>query len=80
MCRWPSLNGLSRRGSGRVADAASAASLLCTQGTRTTVYKRCTHEIFAAFGECARWDGLVERVTRFADDERHVVEEVRATP
>jgi hypothetical protein len=48
------------------------------QGSRTTVYKRCTHEIFAAFGECARWDGLVERSTRYADDERHDVEEVRA--
>jgi transposase len=46
------------------------------QGSRTTLYKRCTHEIFAQFGECARWDGLVERLTRFADDARHTVEEV----
>jgi hypothetical protein len=48
------------------------------QGSRTTVYKRCTHDIFATFGECARWDGLVERLTRFTDDSRHAVEEVRS--
>jgi hypothetical protein len=48
------------------------------QGSRTTVYRRCTHEIFAPFGECARWDGLVERVTKFTDDARHEVEEVGA--
>lgn len=50
------------------------------QGSRTTVYKCCTHDIFASFGECARWDGLVERLTRFSDDSRHVVEEVRRSP
>lgn len=48
----------------------------CVQGTRTTIYRRCTHEVFAPFGECARWDGLVERITTFADNARHVVEEV----
>lgn len=48
------------------------------QGSRNTLYRRCTHDIFAPFGECARWDGLVERLTRFADDARHVVDEVRA--
>jgi hypothetical protein len=36
------------------------------------------HEIYAGFGECARWDGLVERVTKYADDARHVVVEVGA--
>ena len=41
------------------------------------MYKRCLHEIYAGFGECARWDGLVERVTKYADDARHVVVEVR---
>jgi hypothetical protein len=51
---------------------------LC-QGSRTTLYKRCVHEIYAGFGECARWDGLVERVTKYADDARHVVVEVGAT-
>ena len=42
-----------------------------------TVYKNCTHEIFAGFGECARWDGMVERITKYADDNRHMVVEVR---
>lgn len=59
-----------------VASAAGCLSLLLAQGSRVTVYRRCTHEIFAPYGECARWDGLVERVTRFANDDRQVVEEV----
>lgn len=50
-----------------------------TQGSRMMVYKNCTHEIFAGFGECARWDGMVERITKYADENRHVVVEVRAT-
>jgi hypothetical protein len=54
--------------------------ILLAQGSRTTVYKGCTHEIYAPFGECARWDGLVERLTTFADDERRVEEEVRQFP
>eukprot|EP00879_Flechtneria_rotunda_P024804 GHRR01026321.1.p1 GENE.GHRR01026321.1~~GHRR01026321.1.p1 ORF type:complete len:382 (+),score=116.83 GHRR01026321.1:1409-2554(+) len=49
----------------------------CPRGARTTLYKRCAHDIFAGFGECARWDGLVERLTLYADDARHVVVEVR---
>ena len=28
---------------------------------------------------CSRWDGMVERLTLFADDERQVVVEVRET-
>lgn len=73
-----------------LADAPLATSSACVhptcpsqlwlQGSRTTLYRRCTHDIFAPFGECARWDGLVERLTRFADDARHVVDEVRAVP
>jgi hypothetical protein len=49
------------------------------QGARTTVFRRCLYEVFASFGECARWDGLVERVTRYADDERRCVQEVWVT-
>eukprot|EP00775_Hariotina_reticulata_P013287 gene13287-13418_t len=58
---------------------ADMLDMRCPRGCRTTVYSRCTHEIFAGYGECARWDGLVERLTRYVDDARHVVLEVRET-
>ena len=35
------------------------------------------HEIFALFGDCSRWDGMVERLIVFEDDERSVVAEIR---
>jgi hypothetical protein len=50
------------------------------QGTRVTLFHRCQAEIFARFGECSRWDGLVQRVTAYADDDRTVPTEVRAPP
>lgn len=46
------------------------------KGVRVTHYRRCQVEVFARFGECARWDGLVQRVTRYADDARGAVSEV----
>jgi len=49
---------------------------LPAQGFRLTLYKRCTHEHFRLLVS-APWDGLVERLTRYADDARHVVLEVR---
>jgi len=47
-----------------------------TQGSRTTLYNRCQVEVFARFGECSRWDGLVQRVTQYTDDARTAVTEV----
>lgn len=44
---------------------------------RATLYRRCQLEVFARFGECSRWDGLVQRLTVYADDARTVVSEVR---
>ena len=32
-----------------------------------TRYRRCIHEVFAHFGEAARWDGLLERLTLYSD-------------
>jgi hypothetical protein len=39
-------------------------------------YWRCQHEVFAQFGECARWDGLSEKLTRYEDDGCTLVAEV----
>lgn len=37
----------------------------CPRGVKAVLYKRCQHEIFALFGECSRWDGMVERLTLY---------------
>ncbi len=37
----------------------------CPKGMKRTAYQQCQREIFARFGECSRWDGLVERYTLF---------------
>ena len=39
----------------------------CPKGHKLVQYKECTHEVFAKFGECSRWDGMVERVILFDD-------------
>jgi hypothetical protein len=31
---------------------------MCPRGQKITKFAKCTHEIFAVFGECARWDGM----------------------
>ncbi len=51
--------------------------VFCEQGHRTTHYKGSVLEIFAKFGDCSRWDGLTERLTKYADPARTVVLEVR---
>lgn len=37
----------------------------CPRGVKAVLYKRCQYEIFALFGECSRWDGMVERLTLY---------------
>lgn len=49
----------------------------CPRGQKVIMYHRCRHEIFALFGECARWDGCVDRVTTFEDDMCYIVKECR---
>ncbi|GLC33992.1 Dynein regulatory complex subunit 7 [Pleodorina starrii] len=56
-----------------------AFDMRCPRGSKTTLYRRCQHEIFARFGDCSRWDGMVERLVLYADDERTVVAEIRET-
>ncbi|DBA85904.1 TPA: hypothetical protein ACH3X1_005449 [Trebouxia sp. C0004] len=49
----------------------------CPRGIKSLLYHRCQHEIFALFGECCRWDGMVEKLTLYEDDARTVAVEVR---
>ena len=41
---------------------------MCPRGHKTTKYKKCVHELFAVFGPCMRWDGMVERLCIFEDE------------
>ncbi|CAG9466922.1 unnamed protein product [Pedinophyceae sp. YPF-701] len=47
----------------------------CPRGVKTMMYKECKQEIFAYFGECARWDGMVERVTVYENEAATTVDE-----
>jgi hypothetical protein len=47
------------------------------KGTKVTVYHKCTLEIFAPYGENARWDGLTQRISVFEDEARTILEERR---
>mmetsp|Transcript_46212 Transcript_46212/g.88190 ORF Transcript_46212/g.88190 Transcript_46212/m.88190 type:complete len:1493 (-) Transcript_46212:386-4864(-) len=49
----------------------------CPKGEKLTEYCKCTYEVYAMFGECARWDGKVSKLTIFLDLERTKVQEVR---
>mmetsp|Transcript_27648 Transcript_27648/g.69682 ORF Transcript_27648/g.69682 Transcript_27648/m.69682 type:complete len:469 (+) Transcript_27648:102-1508(+) len=49
----------------------------CPKGMKAVLYSRCQHEMFALFGECGRWDGMVEKLTIYGDDERTEVLECR---
>ena len=52
---------------------------MCPRGQKITKYLKCTHEIFAVFGECSRWDGLTQRLCTFADKACTIKEEERET-
>lgn len=39
----------------------------CPWGAKAVQYRQARRELFALHGECARWDGLAERLTTFAD-------------
>eukprot|EP00887_Chlorella_sp_A99_P006380 scaffold3.g6380.t1 len=53
----------------RLALSREALDVRCPRGSKTVCYRQARRELYAAFGECARWDGLVERVTTFGDAE-----------
>lgn len=54
-----------------------AFDVRCPRGAKVTNYKKCQHEIFAMFGECAQWNGLVSRLTVYTSNARTMVEELR---
>ncbi|GLI65995.1 hypothetical protein VaNZ11_009689 [Volvox africanus] len=56
-----------------------AFDMRCPRGSKLTLYRRCQHEIFARFGDCSRWDGMVERLVLYGDDDRTIVTEIRET-
>ncbi|MEW5310705.1 MAG: hypothetical protein WDW38_002476 [Sanguina aurantia] len=54
-----------------------AFDMRCPRGSKVQLYFRAQHEIMALFGECSRWDGMVEKLTMFEDHERTSVVEYR---
>jgi hypothetical protein len=42
-----------------------AYDMRCPRGAKLTLYARSQHEIFAVFGECCRYDGMVEKLVMF---------------
>eukprot|EP00798_Chlamydomonas_sp_ICE-L_P031206 gene31206-6355_t len=56
-----------------------AFDMRCPRGSKMTFYKCSQHEKFALFGDCGRWDGMVERLVMYEDEERTVVTEIRET-
>lgn len=46
------------------------------KGSKKTVYRFSEHELFALFGETSKFDGSLERLTVFADEEHQVKLEV----
>lgn len=49
----------------RLAIAHDMVDMRCPKGAKTTMYHKAQHEVFALFGECCRWDGMVEKLTLF---------------
>ena len=49
----------------RLQIGRDSLDMRCPRGLKPVLYKRCQHEIFALFGECSRWDGMVERLTLY---------------
>lgn len=43
----------------------------CPRGERAVRYRQARRELFAGFGECARWDGLVSAARRTLDEPGH---------
>eukprot|EP00898_Chlorokybus_atmophyticus_P005213 jgi/Chlat1/5693/Chrsp38S05540 len=61
----------------RLSITRDAFDRRCPKGSKMIVYRKCTLEVFAEFGECARWDGMQSRLTFFQDLARTITKEVR---
>ncbi|MCO5551284.1 hypothetical protein L7F22_004783 [Adiantum nelumboides] len=46
------------------------------KGVKKTHYYRCTHELYSFYGDFVRWDGLIERIILYEDDEKTNVVEI----
>lgn len=42
-----------------------AFDMRCPRGSKLCLYHKAQHEIFALFGDCSRWDGMVEKLVLF---------------
>jgi len=49
----------------RLQIGRDSLDMRCPRGIKSLLYHRCQHEIFALFGECCRWDGMVEKLTLY---------------
>ena len=49
----------------RLQIGRDSLDMRCPRGVKSVLYHRCQHEIFALFGECSRWDGMVEKLTLY---------------
>eukprot|EP00210_Caulerpa_lentillifera_P006016 g5750.t1 len=47
----------------------------CPRGQKVTTFKNCQYEKFAYFGECARWDGIIDRITYSLDKQPFIVDQ-----
>ncbi|EFJ23290.1 flagella associated protein 50 [Selaginella moellendorffii] len=45
----------------------------CPKGMKKTHYDKCTHEMYAFYGDYVRWDGLIERLHFYADNDRRIL-------
>ena len=49
----------------RLQIGRDSLDMRCPRGIKSLLYHRCQHEIFALFGECCRWDGMVDKLTLY---------------
>lgn len=49
----------------KLAVPRQLVDLRCPRGAKTVLHARAQLELFAWFGECARWDGMVQRATLY---------------
>ena len=57
----------------RLQIGRDSLDMRCPRGIKTVLYHKCQHEIFALFGECSRWDGMVEKLTLYEVGHRTVL-------
>ena len=42
-----------------------AFDMRCPRGSKLQLYRKAQHETFALFGDCSRWDGMVEKLVLY---------------